>query len=110
MSPVRRPPRSNVRGPRSKVQGPRSARNRSMGQPLGPGTSDLGPVIRQLTHIERTTGDGELELDDGRTLHVSSLDKVYFPRDEITKGALMRYYAQVAPVLLPILADRPLGL
>jgi bifunctional non-homologous end joining protein LigD len=61
-------------------------------------------------HIERTSGDGELEFDDGRTLRVSSLDKVYFPRDGITKGALMRYYVQVAPVLLPILADRPLGL
>ena len=110
MSPVRRGARSKVEGPRSKVLGPRTKASKH--HSLGPRTSDLGPqaVIQQLTHIERTTGDGELELDDGRTLRVSSLDKVYFPRAEISKGALMRYYAQVAPVLLPILADRPLGL
>jgi bifunctional non-homologous end joining protein LigD len=41
---------------------------------------------------------------------VSSLDKVYFPRDGITKGDVMRYYAHMAPVLLPLIADRPLGL
>jgi bifunctional non-homologous end joining protein LigD len=67
-------------------------------------------VEQQLAHIERTTGDGELRFDDGRTLRVTSLDKLFFPRDGITKGGLMRYYAYVAPVLLPILADRPLGL
>jgi bifunctional non-homologous end joining protein LigD len=67
-------------------------------------------IKQQLTQIERAGGDGEVRFDDGRTLRVSSLDKVFFPRDDITKGDLMRYYAHVAPVLLPVLADRPLGL
>ena len=106
MTASRRSRRSRVGGPRSKVLG-RTSKASKPHSP-GPRTSDLGPVVQQLTHIERTTGDGELELDDGHTLRVSSLDKVYFPRDGITKGALMRYYAQVAPALLPILADRPL--
>ena len=75
-----------------------------------PATRDAGSVISQLSQIERASGDGNVEFDDGRTLHVSSLDEVYFPRDGITKGALMRYYVQLSPVLLPILADRPLGL
>jgi bifunctional non-homologous end joining protein LigD len=101
--------RSKVLGPGSKVRRPRPASRRG---DLGPRTSDPGPrsVIDQLMQIERTTGDGDVRFDDGRMLRVTSLDKVYFPRDGITKGALMRYYAQVAPVLLPILADRPLGL
>jgi len=43
-----------------------------------------------------------------RTLHVSSLDKVFFDDAGITKGDVMRYYARVAPLLLPLLADRPL--
>ena len=43
-------------------------------------------------------------------LHVSSLGKVYFPDDGFTKGDLMRYYARVAPQILPVIADRPLVL
>jgi len=35
---------------------------------------------------------------------------VYFPDAGVTKGALMRYYARVAPLLLPHLAGRPLVL
>jgi len=64
----------------------------------------------QLTTIERGSGEGELELGRGVTLHVSSLDKVYFPEAGVTKGALMRYYTRVSPVLLPHIADRPLVL
>ena len=54
-------------------------------------------------------GDGDFELG-GKRLHVSSLGKVYFPWSRITKGELMRYYATVAPVLLPLIKDRPLVL
>lgn len=43
---------------------------------------------------------------EGRTLRISSLDKVLFPRTGTTKGEVLSYYAQVAPVLLPHLADR----
>jgi bifunctional non-homologous end joining protein LigD len=105
-------PRSAVRGardgPRSAVRGARAAQRVSR----APRTAHRAPasVEHQLTHIERTGGDGEIRFDDGRTLRVTSLDKLYFPRDGITKGELMRHYAHVAPVLLPILADRPLGL
>jgi bifunctional non-homologous end joining protein LigD len=67
-------------------------------------------VEQQLARIERDGGDGEVTFARGRTLRVTSLDKVSFPRDGITKGGLMRYYTRVAPVLLPILADRPLAL
>ncbi|OAB87573.1 ATP-dependent DNA ligase [Janibacter melonis] len=43
----------------------------------------------------------------GRTLRLTSLDKVMYPATETTKGEVLAYYAQVAPVLLPHLADRP---
>jgi len=43
---------------------------------------------------------------EGRTLKVSSLDKVLYPRTGTTKGEVLSYYAQIAPVLLPHLADR----
>lgn len=43
---------------------------------------------------------------DGRTLRLSNLEKVLYPRTGTTKGEVLHYYAQVAPVLLPHLADR----
>ncbi|MFN2566675.1 MAG: non-homologous end-joining DNA ligase [Gemmatimonadaceae bacterium] len=94
-------------------QGARSAVRRARGRTKAPAhhaprTTDQ--VVQQLTQIERSRGDGEVTFRDGRTVRVTSLDKVYFPRDGITKGDLMRYYARVAPVLMPILADRPLAL
>jgi bifunctional non-homologous end joining protein LigD len=47
---------------------------------------------------------------DGRTLQLSNLDKVLWPRDGYTKGDLIEYYRSVAQWLLPHLHDRPLTL
>jgi bifunctional non-homologous end joining protein LigD len=44
----------------------------------------------------------------GRRLRLTSLDKLLFPATETTKGEVLSYYAQVADVLLPHLAGRPL--
>jgi len=44
---------------------------------------------------------------DGRRLQVSNLDKVMYPATETTKGEVLNYYARIAPVMLPLLADRP---
>lgn len=43
---------------------------------------------------------------DGRTLKLSNLDKVLYPQTGTTKGEVLHYYAQIAPVLLPHLEDR----
>jgi bifunctional non-homologous end joining protein LigD len=43
---------------------------------------------------------------EGRTLKISNLGKVLYPRTGTTKGEVLSYYAQIAPVLLPHLADR----
>ncbi|MGH8094739.1 MAG: non-homologous end-joining DNA ligase [Chthoniobacterales bacterium] len=45
---------------------------------------------------------------EGRTLALSNLDKVLYPKVGFTKGELIHYYIQIAPVLLPHLKDRPL--
>jgi bifunctional non-homologous end joining protein LigD len=72
--------------------------------------ADPALVVDQLRRIERDGGDGILSLPDGATLAVSSLGKVYFPEDGVTKGGLMRYYARMAPSILPQLMGRPLAL
>ena len=35
---------------------------------------------------------------DGRSLAVSNLDKVLYPKANFTKGDLIHYYIQIAPV------------
>ena len=42
-----------------------------------------------------------------RTLKLSNLDKPFWPEEGITKGDLLAYYRDVAPVLVPHLKDRP---
>lgn len=69
------------------------------------GTADL---IEQLHALERAKKDGVLTLPGGDTLAVTNLHKVFWPAGKLTKGDLFRYYATVASVILPVLADRPL--
>jgi len=45
---------------------------------------------------------------EGRTLPLSNLDKVLYPKTGFTKGQVIDYYVRIAPVLLPHVADRPL--
>lgn len=46
----------------------------------------------------------------GRTVEITHPDRVLFPADGITKGDLAAYHHDVADVMLPHLADRPLML
>jgi len=46
----------------------------------------------------------------GQTVQVSHPEKVYWPQTGFTKGDLLDYYGQIAPVLLPHLKDRPVTL
>jgi bifunctional non-homologous end joining protein LigD len=45
-----------------------------------------------------------------KVLRLSNLDKVFWPDEGITKGDLIAYYRDVAPVLVPHLRDRPFTL
>ena len=120
--------RATVKRPARKKPGPAKAaststRPVSRKSPPVPGKSaslpssgTLSPsaatkVVEQLESIEsRAGGDGTIVMSRGGILGVSSLGKVFFQKDGYTKGDLMRYYARVAPYLLPAIADRPLVL
>ena len=67
-------------------------------------------VVEQLKAIEKKGGDATLEVDRGKSLKVSNLDKVFFPGEGFTKGDVMRFYARIADLILPTIKDRPLVL
>ena len=44
---------------------------------------------------------------DGRRLRLTNLDKVMYPETGMTKGEVISYYAEIAPVMVPLVAGRP---
>ena len=42
-----------------------------------------------------------------RTVRITHLDKLYWPGDGLTKGDLLQYYRDIAPVMLPYCLNRP---
>ena len=75
-----------------------------------PRKTDTDSMLAQLTAIEKRGGDGSLDFGRGKTLKVSNLDKVFFPKEKYTKGDVMRYYTRIANFILPTIRDRPLVL
>ena len=71
---------------------------------------DKKAIMGQLSAIEDAGGDGTLDFGGGKTLKVSNLDKVFFPKEKYTKGDVMRYYTRIADFILPTIQDRPLVL
>jgi bifunctional non-homologous end joining protein LigD len=47
---------------------------------------------------------------NGHSVQLTNLGKIYWPDDNITKGALIDYYEKIAPGILPYLKNRPLSL
>jgi bifunctional non-homologous end joining protein LigD len=45
-----------------------------------------------------------------KEVHLTHLDRLYYPQAGVTKGRLLDYYLQVSPYLLPHLRGRPLTL
>jgi bifunctional non-homologous end joining protein LigD len=71
---------------------------------------DKTGIMRQLSAVEEGGGDGTLDFGHGKTLKVSNLDKIFFPKKKYTKGDVMRYYARIADFILPTIQDRPVVL
>jgi bifunctional non-homologous end joining protein LigD len=71
---------------------------------------DAESLTGQLTAIEARRGAGTLDFGRGKTLKISNLDKVFFPKGKYTKGDVMRFYVRIADFILPTMQDRPLVL
>jgi DNA ligase D-like protein (predicted polymerase)/DNA ligase D-like protein (predicted 3'-phosphoesterase) len=78
-----------------------SVRKRRAGSPAF--TVDLPQPLEA-----RKDGDAWWFEVDGRELRLSNLDKVFWPDEGYTKGDLVAYYLNVAHLIVPHLAHRPL--
>ncbi len=65
-------------------------------------------LVSQLHDFESRRKPGKLQLPDGDRLDVTNLDKVFWPEANFTKGDLLRYYARIASLILPVVDERPL--
>jgi bifunctional non-homologous end joining protein LigD len=90
--------KATARSPKPKSSSPRKPQQ----------SAGLQPLIDQLQDLETRRAGGVLLLPGDERLEVSNLHKVFWPEGNVTKGDLMRYYAQVSPFLLPVVADRAL--
>jgi bifunctional non-homologous end joining protein LigD len=67
-----------------------------------------GPSVSVEEFLVLKSPKGDLILAvDGEHVSLTSLDRVYWTDDRITKFDLLCYYIQISPYLLPYLKDRP---
>ena len=104
--------KEKAQGPGPKAQDPKSKPQAPNPKPHArsakPQAGNLSSLLDVLTTLEKTRKDGDLTLPNGDTLRVTNLSKVFWPKLGITKGELIRYYVQAAPLILPCVDDRPL--
>ena len=73
------------------------------------GTKIRGASASELEALEAIKKEGDWEIG-GRVVHLTNLDKLLFPEDRYSKRDLIRYYVQVAPVMIPYYSQRPLSM
>lgn len=53
------------------------------------------------------TDETQVREINGHEIKFNNLNKIYWPKEKITKRDMLNYYYQVAPYILPYLKDRP---
>lgn len=53
------------------------------------------------------TDETQVREINGREIKFNNLNKIYWPKEKITKRDMLNYYYQAAPYILPYLKDRP---
>ena len=61
---------------------------------------------KTMSGIKKKESQGEERIVEGQPVNLTSLNKIYWPEENITKGDLIEYYQSIADILLPYLKDR----
>src|SRR2546425_12625353 len=80
---------------------PKSAKVKRTRQKEGPAISPA-----EFLALKKPKGDLILEIG-GERVSLTSLDRVYWPAEKITKFDLLCYYLRVEKFIMPLLKDRP---
>jgi bifunctional non-homologous end joining protein LigD len=65
-----------------------------------------GLTVPEFLALKKPKGDLVLEIERER-VSLTSLDRIYWPDEKLTKFDLLSYYLNISPQLLPYLKDRP---
>ena len=70
------------------------------------------PVLSGVKNATRKTllnpvDETQVREIGGHQLKFTNLSKIYWPKEKISKRAMLNYYYQIAPYILPYLKDRP---
>ncbi|UWX60332.1 DNA ligase D [Chryseobacterium oranimense] len=76
--------------------------------PINPKSKEM-KARTSTKKAENTEKEKEVTLDK-HTVKLTNQNKIYFPKDGITKGEVIEYYQSVASHILPYLKNRPLSL
>jgi bifunctional non-homologous end joining protein LigD len=63
-------------------------------------------TVEEFLSLERPKGDLIIKVG-GEQVPVTSLDRIYWPDEKLTKFDLLSYYLKVADYIMPYLQDRP---
>src|SRR5689334_9805395 len=67
-----------------------------------------GPVISTEEFLALKKPKGDVIVDvEGQRVSLTSLDRIYWPDEKLTKFDLLSYYLKVSSHLMPFLKDRP---
>jgi bifunctional non-homologous end joining protein LigD len=67
-----------------------------------------GPSISAAEFLSLKKPKGDLLVEvDGKVVSLTSLERVYWPDEKLTKFDLLRYYLLVSKQIMPFLVDRP---
>jgi bifunctional non-homologous end joining protein LigD len=79
---------------------------RPPGIPAGLSKEGTSVSLEEFLTLKKPKGDLTLDLRTER-VSLTSLDRVYWPKENFSKFDLLCYYVRVAPQILPFLKDRP---
>lgn len=75
---------------------------------------DTAEVIEEVKEEQSEIIDPKKEEQivtiDGHDLKLTNLKKIYWPKEKITKGEMLKYYYNIAEHILPYMKDRPQSL